>query len=237
MCKKFLSTIVSLVAILLMVAVNDPVQAKSNFGGNCTSCHDSGTGDMTINPDPIDIAIDGNGVVTFGVIALPSPGKENRIALEGLQDLGLDASILAGGDNWTLTSGSDGTSYISDAITTTDPYTLDLGIGPIAVESPYDIVAYFVGKGGNGLPYEFIVNVLPEPSADFDDDGDVDGADFLYWQLNDGSEPNLDLWQTDFGDVASPITAASTGVPEPTTGLMLVLGMASLLFRRNLEAS
>ncbi len=70
-------------------------------------------------------------------------------------------------------------------------------------------------------------------SGDFDDDGDVDGADFLYWQLNDGSESDLDLWQATFGDVASSITAASTGVPEPTTGLMLMLGMAAMLFRRD----
>ena len=74
-------------------------------------------------------------------------------------------------------------------------------------------------------------------SGDFDGDGDVDGVDFLYWQLNDGSESNLDLWQAAFGNVASSVTAASTGVPEPTTGLLLVLGMASLLFRRHLEAA
>jgi hypothetical protein len=28
--------------------------------------------------------------------------------------------------------------------------------------------------------------------GDFDNDGDVDGADFLYWQLNDGSQSDLD---------------------------------------------
>ena len=94
---------------------------------------------------------------------------------------------------------------------------------------------------GSGTPVEAAVIVqdmlIHEPDADFDGDGDVDGADFLYWQLNDGRESNLDLWQANFGNDASPITATSTGVPEPTTGLMLMLGMASLLFRRHLEAS
>ena len=77
------------------------------------------------------------------------------------------------------------------------------------------------------------VSALP---GDFDSDSDVDGADFLYWQLNDGSESNLTVWQENFGAAASSTTAASTGVPEPTAGLMLMLGMASLLFRRHLEA-
>jgi hypothetical protein len=79
----------------------------------------------------------------------------------------------------------------------------------------------------DGHHVEFVVQ-----PGDFDEDGDVDGADFLYWQLNDGSESGLADWQATFGDVASPITAASTGVPEPTTGLMLMLGMAAMLFRR-----
>ena len=63
------------------------------------------------------------------------------------------------------------------------------------------------------------------------------GTDFLYWQLNDGSESDLDLWQATFGNVASSITRASTGVPEPTTGLMLMLGMAVVLLRRNADVS
>lgn len=66
-------------------------------------------------------------------------------------------------------------------------------------------------------------------AADFDIDGDVDGADFLHWQLNDGSETGLADWQANFGNDASSMTAASTTVPEPTTGLLLMLGVAVML--------
>ena len=72
-------------------------------------------------------------------------------------------------------------------------------------------------------------------SGDFDDDGDVDGADFLYWQLNDGSESNLDLWQATFGNDASPMTAASTGVPEPSTVALLAMGLAVVVTRRRVR--
>jgi hypothetical protein len=73
--------------------------------------------------------------------------------------------------------------------------------------------------------------------GDFDDDGTSDGADFLYWQRNDGSEANLDLWQASFGDVASAMTASSTGVPEPTTGITLMLGVVVMLTRHGVVVS
>jgi hypothetical protein len=66
-------------------------------------------------------------------------------------------------------------------------------------------------------------------TGDFDDDGDVDGADFLYWQLNDGSQSNLDLWQVTFGNVASPMSAASIGVPEPSSFMLLLVAFACSL--------
>jgi hypothetical protein len=43
---------------------------------------------------------------------------------------------------------------------------------------------------------------------------------------NPPSQSDLDDWQENFGTVASSITPASTAVPEPATGTMLMLGMA-----------
>ena len=67
-------------------------------------------------------------------------------------------------------------------------------------------------------------------SADFDGDQDVDGADFLAWQLGFGTQaPNatpadgdadndqdvdaadLGIWQGQFGSIATPLAASSTG--------------------------
>jgi hypothetical protein len=80
--------------------------------------------------------------------------------------------------------------------------------------------------------------VGPEADADFDQDGDVDGSDFLRWQLNAGTAgglrqgdanadgfvdgKDLDYWSQRFGD-ASPLTAV---VPEPGAGVLT--GMATL---------
>jgi hypothetical protein len=101
-----------------------------------------------------------------------------------------------------------------------------------------DLLAWQRGESPNPLSAEDLDDWQAEfgvpVSGDFDGDNDVDGADFLYWQLNDGSQSGLDEWQAEF---PSPITPASTTVPEPVSWLMLMLGMASLLFRRHLEAS
>lgn len=80
------------------------------------------------------------------------------------------------------------------------------------------------------------------PDADFNNDGSVDGADFLAWQrgfgkpgavLADGDADHdadvdaadLAAWKAQFGVAA---TAAIGAVPEPSSVLLMVAGMAAL---------
>ena len=58
--------------------------------------------------------------------------------------------------------------------------------------------------------------------GDFDEDGDVDGADFLKWQ-RDPTIGNLADWQANYGAASS--LAAAEAVPEPAS-LMILLAMA-----------
>ncbi len=74
----------------------------------------------------------------------------------------------------------------------------------------------------------FIVSdVAPEPSGDFDTDGDVDGADFLAWQ-RDTTIGNLADWQENFGATAAAATEEVTSVPEPSSLCLVLLGLAFL---------
>ncbi|WP_148073659.1 hypothetical protein [Bythopirellula goksoeyrii] len=69
--------------------------------------------------------------------------------------------------------------------------------------------------------------------ADFDDDGDVDGHDFLVWQTNYGVSTDGDdllTWHSQYGTNVPPYTA-STAVPEPNT-LILLLGILVPVLRR-----
>ncbi len=67
--------------------------------------------------------------------------------------------------------------------------------------------------------------------GDFDFDDSVDGADFLQWQRSGLSASSLAAWEANFGTGALS-TAASTSVPETSTGLMVLLGCGICAMRR-----
>jgi hypothetical protein len=78
--------------------------------------------------------------------------------------------------------------------------------------------------------------VAPEPeSADYDEDGDVDGNDFLVWQRGQSpdalSAGDLALWQEQYG-TAPPLTAATVAIPEPWSLTLLVCGLGLIASRR-----
>ena len=59
--------------------------------------------------------------------------------------------------------------------------------------------------------------VPPTLSGDFDDDNDVDGADFLAWQRNTGLGNLLD-WQGQYGSGTVAV------VPEPGAWMLALVG-------------
>lgn len=68
---------------------------------------------------------------------------------------------------------------------------------------------------------EFDLNFV---SGDFDNDGDVDGQDFLVWQRGDSPRPlsaeDLADWQASYGTGS---LAARHAVPEPSSWLLIVI--------------
>jgi T5SS/PEP-CTERM-associated repeat protein len=67
-------------------------------------------------------------------------------------------------------------------------------------------------------------------AGDFDNDGDVDGRDFLAWQRNP-SLGNLADWQANYGQNGA-IVPAVTAVPEPASAMLMLAGAIGLAFRR-----
>ena len=94
------------------------------------------------------------------------------------------------------------------------------------------------------------LTTTPGNDADFDNDGDVDGQDFLVWQRNVGTTSgatnangdadangsvngaDLTVWRSSFGSAASATVGA---VPEPATGVIAIvgLGLATVFGRRS----
>ena len=73
-------------------------------------------------------------------------------------------------------------------------------------------------------------SLAPPVDGDFNDDGFVDGADFLVWQRGESPNPlsagDLDIWKAAYG--GAPIAA----VPEPAKLGLATLGLASLMLCR-----
>ncbi len=79
--------------------------------------------------------------------------------------------------------------------------------------------------------------MLPTPPGDFDEDGDIDGHDFLVWQQGFDTTYDSDVladWEANFGfGTGASLMAISTAVPEPATSAFVVSGLlASMLASR-----
>lgn len=102
----------------------------------------------------------------------------------------------------------------------TDSFQLRFQLSPGAVENI-----------GNGLYIDDVVlaSTSSQSTGDFDEDGDVDGHDFLLWQRTQGTMTELNDWQTTYGSVSGTFAAAAI-VPEPPA-LTLLLVSSLLLFQ------
>ena len=67
----------------------------------------------------------------------------------------------------------------------------------------------------------------PPVDGDYDNDGDTDIDDLLYWQRWDGQSAGLALWQSAY---SGSVRAAQMQVPEPATWALLMCAGAGLSF-------
>ena len=156
----------------------------------------------------------------------------------------------------------------------TDPATIGFGQSPGTVASnvfidnsftnaaasfPRQVGAFTLAPtnatiGLKGISYEYdvtygITAATTAENADFDGDGDVDGADFLTWQQNAGvtsggtrsdgnANPAVDgaidavdlaIWNSQFATTPPPSSVAATAVPEPSA-LILAIASGAALF-------
>jgi PEP-CTERM motif-containing protein len=110
--------------------------------------------------------------------------------------------------------------------------------GGTTPSQPANFSDYFTVTGAPGANNYVLTSLLPgEPAlgGDFNNDGRVDGADFLVWQRGVGGAHNsatLATWKANFGQGAA--TAAVGTIPEPAAlGLALVaLGAVASARRR-----
>ena len=116
--------------------------------------------------------------------------------------------------------------------------SLGPAINPSLLSNPDDLLFEYHIEGGETVQGGiFIGSLAAVPStADFNGDGVVNGIDFLWWQRGDtpegGSASELSLWQSSYGTTVVTVNSASP-VPEPTTAVLLLLGVVGAAASRN----
>ena len=153
---------------------------------------------------------------------------------------------------YTLTDNLDDTRYY-------EPLTVKVRVDNawtqiVATQGGQPLSASLILDGGeqfalvNSVPDAGVVTLsefVLDTNANFDGDGDIDGADFLTWQQGFGilsgallSEGDADsngtvngadlaVWEGQFGPAA---LAAAVAVPEPTSATLLFCGLLALQF-------
>lgn len=117
----------------------------------------------------------------------------------------------------------DNVEFLRDSIKTTDTgYNV---LQPIPFS--YDYVAF--RNATNDWDYvidNFKVEVFNSDAGldgDFNGDGSVDAADWVYLQKNGNPPQDFALWEQHFGESSGPGGSGSNGVPEPATITLLMI--------------
>lgn len=168
-------------------------------------------GDLTMHGGSIQIDISG-----------PQPADYDRVLVDGLLTAGgtlevvLDAYNPIAGDQFNIlgfASTTGGFTYELPGLSS----GLTWDTSAVLTEGVLSVVASAI-------------------SADFDEDGDVDGRDFLAWQRGESPDPfsaaDLAHWQAQYGTTTE--LANQTSVPEPATAALLGIAVvAGSLCRRH----
>jgi hypothetical protein len=151
-----------------------------------------------------------------------------------------------GPDGWATVSGIiAGTSTVNDGDHTIDSIILRNTAAPATSTFYVD----FIALNREGFVEE-LLEPGPEGDADFDGDGDIDGADLLVWQRNVGAggqsnndlgdadangtveTADLEIWKDQFTAGAGTVAAVGA-IPEPASlGLIAAAMLVSPAMRR-----
>lgn len=238
MVRKKLSVLIFAAsgAAILLTATSS--SAHTSYGGGCTSCHStSGAGQFSITPNPLSVQVSHDGLVTFQITSLGS-SAQTALSVQGLEAAALNASVGATGGHWTHTTGSHGTSWISNYILSTGSYTMDVAIGAAGTAGTYPITVMYCGDGPVGRSSSFNLTITPGGvPGDYNGNGVVDAADYVLWRNGGPLKNEVDTpgtvnaadytaWRARFGNTAgSGASYSISAIPEASSFVLALLGL------------
>ena len=213
---------------LLAVGPHGTVEGNSQLSGNVRNGGMVAPGVATNPPSTSAIGtlhVAGNytqvdtGALDF---ELESTLSLDRLTVSGTASLdgALDVALINGfvpsvGNSFDLLTASGGISGTFSS----------LNLPPLLTgrHGPFWTVVY--------TPTDVILELVSSLTGDYNHDGTVDAADYVVWRKTDGTLDGYNTWRANFGQAAGSGAGVITNaaVPEPAAGIMLLIGMASIL--------
>jgi uncharacterized membrane protein len=178
-----------------------------------------------------------SGMVGLGIL----PGFDNSQA----QDVSADGSVVVGSVG--LGTSTYAGAFIWDAVhgmrNLRDVLINDFGLGASlagwnlvyagAISSDgRTVVGYGTNPNGDTEAWIARLAISPTLPGDFNNDGAVDAADYVYWRKTDDTPTGYDMWRAHFGHSGIGAGAVSDSKPgtvlEPTAFALIALGLAGL---------
>ncbi len=189
-----------------------------------TSVSDEVTTEATVQLDEftqtalgvLQLDLAGTEAGDFDVLAI-----DGDVALDGTLEITIDDAFTpAVGNTFEILTSLTG------AITGTFATTTFPDLGALALQVNY---------AETSVELEVVLDQAI--TGDFDEDGDVDGNDFLRWQRGETTTPISDTdltdWKDNFGE---PSGLAASSVPEPNSGVGLLVLMATATLHRSRQS-
>jgi hypothetical protein len=164
-----------------------------------------------------------------GDAAVAATSSSNNVRVHAaLQDDGTVAVMIL---NLNETSRTINVTINGDPLSEVGTRYITAGVG-IASSTAFELGNSFTVTDMPGRSnYLFLIPPVPELPGDFNKDGFVDAADFVYWQKSGGSSGDYMDWQENFGRTNESGSGATSTVPEPAAWLILTAGMVLLAGR------
>lgn len=145
--------------------------------------------------------------------------------LDPLNPTGFTGLTGAGEADWAIVAPTDNALTelsLTSSLTLVEGDSFSLGTGYVAGAAEDTGLSFQYSVAGGDTVFGDVVFVAPT-GVDVDNDGDVDGADFLAIQRNDPA--SINAWQAGYG--TTPAAANVGVVPEPTAACLLLGAVAA----------
>ena len=211
----------------------EPIHGSSTLGSP-----QSGLSDLALMPDGTLLALERS-------VAVTSPIYLNRIyevGFHGATDV-TEQPFTYGVAGKTYTPVGKSLLWSGAVDAATGQNMEGLTLGPRLANGDWSLIG--VVDNGDGVSGNTLVALTARliPSADFNADGAIDGADFLRWQHGAGLATNathqdgdanldgkvdaadLNIWKAAFGGPAASVVQA---IPEPAAATLAIIALAAL---------